>query len=176
MREVEMCVCVYVWVSSIYQTVFSFIPITLQTHANTYTNTHTHTGGQGPERRRKLMDCEGFTSLAVSPKGDKIAVLTRQKRYKLFSKFIVLVYLLFKTSMEFWLLRICTRVVLRICTRVVLRICTRVILRICTRVVVRICRRVVLRICTRVVLRICTRVLGDALGHPRSLFYLETLY
>eukprot|EP00802_Teleaulax_amphioxeia_P006981 Tamp_06987.p1 GENE.Tamp_06987~~Tamp_06987.p1 ORF type:complete len:602 (-),score=121.70 Tamp_06987:28-1833(-) len=37
-------------------------------------------GGTGPQRRRTLMDCDGFTSLAVSPDGEKIAVLTRQKK------------------------------------------------------------------------------------------------
>jgi len=37
-------------------------------------------GGTGDTRRRKLMDCEGFTTLTVSPDGEKLAVLTRKKR------------------------------------------------------------------------------------------------
>ena len=30
--------------------------------------------------RRKLMDCEGFTTVCVSPDGEKMAVLTRKKK------------------------------------------------------------------------------------------------
>lgn len=37
-------------------------------------------GGTSPDRRRKLMDCDGFTTVCVSPDGTKIAVLTRKKR------------------------------------------------------------------------------------------------
>jgi hypothetical protein len=37
-------------------------------------------GGSGADRRRKLMDCDGFTTVSVSPDGDKMAVLTRRKR------------------------------------------------------------------------------------------------
>ena len=37
-------------------------------------------GGTGPDRRRELMECEGFTSVTVSPDGNKIAVLTRKKK------------------------------------------------------------------------------------------------
>ena len=37
-------------------------------------------GGTGADRRRKLMDCDGFTTVCVSPDGEKMAVLTRKKR------------------------------------------------------------------------------------------------
>lgn len=37
-------------------------------------------GGTGADRRRKLMDCDGFTTVCVSPDGGRMAVLTRKKR------------------------------------------------------------------------------------------------